>query len=115
VDKIIAYCGITCTACPAFIAARENSSEKRQEVAKAWSTPEYPLKAEDIYCDGCMIKNGRLLSFVRDCTIRQCGMERKVENCAHCGDYPCSKLVPCHERSPDAKTTLDNIRHELKG
>jgi hypothetical protein len=112
-DKIIAFCGIVCTTCPAFIATKENNNEKRKEVAEAWSTLEYPLKPKDINCDGCPTKNGSLISFVIDCTIRRCGIERRVDNCAHCVDYPCQKLAPCHERSPEAKYTLDNIYKQL--
>jgi len=112
-DKIIAFCGLTCTTCPAYIATQENNDEKRRKVAKAWSTPEYPLKPEDINCDGCLTKNARTISFVKACTIRQCGIERNVENCAHCTDYPCSKLTPSHQQSPEAKQTLDNIHKKL--
>ncbi len=110
---MVAYCGIACTTCPAFIATKADDDGKRKEVAEAWSTAEYPLRPEDIDCDGCTTQNGRTISFVRDCTIRNCGRERKIENCAYCTEYACEKLAPCHERSPDAKTTLDNIRQEL--
>ena len=112
-EKMIAFCGIICTNCPAFIATRENNDEKRREVAKAWSTPEYPLKPEDINCDGCLTSDGRIISFVKACDIRKCGMERKVENCAYCVDYACEKLMKSHERSPEAKETLEEIRRKL--
>jgi hypothetical protein len=112
--KIVAFCGLNCTDCQAFIATKENNNEKRKETAKAWSTPEYPLKPEDINCDGCFpTKNGRIISFVKACTIRQCGIQKQVENCAHCTDYPCPKLTPTHKQSPQAKQTLDNIHKQL--
>ncbi|MDH5448094.1 MAG: DUF3795 domain-containing protein [Candidatus Bathyarchaeota archaeon] len=114
-QKIIAFCGLNCKNCRAYIATQENSNQKRKEVAEAWSTPNYPLKPEDINCDGCLlIKNGRTISFMNACTIRQCGLEKQVENCAHCADYPCPKLAPSHQRSPEAKQTLNNVHKQLK-
>ena len=109
-EKMIAFCGIVCTNCPAFIATQEDNHEKRREIAKTWSTPEYELKPEDINCDGCLVRDGRLVSFVRACDIRKCGIERNVENCAHCPEYACEKLAKSHERSPEGKETLEEIR-----
>lgn len=112
-EGIIAFCGLNCSTCPAFVATKENNDKKRKEVAEAWSTPEIPLKSDDINCDGCTTKNGRIIYFIKGCVIRNCGIERKVENCAHCADYAYEKLAPCHERSPDAKQNLDNIHKQL--
>ncbi|HIE17359.1 MAG TPA: DUF3795 domain-containing protein [Dehalococcoidia bacterium] len=36
-DKMIAYCGIVCTECPAFEATQKNDDAKRKQVAEAWS------------------------------------------------------------------------------
>jgi hypothetical protein len=35
--KMVAFCGLICTDCKAFIATRENDNAKRKEVAEAWS------------------------------------------------------------------------------
>jgi hypothetical protein len=35
--KIVAFCGLICTDCGAFIATQENDDAKRREVAEAWS------------------------------------------------------------------------------
>lgn len=113
-DKMIAFCGLTCTSCPAFIATREDNNEKRGEIAESWSTTEYELKPEDINCDGCLTINGQTISFVGACEIRKCGIERKVENCAHCADYACEKLTLSHDRSPEARETLEEIYQQLK-
>ncbi len=112
-DKIIAFCGLVCTECQAYIATRQDNDLKRKGTVKAWSTPEYPLKPEDINCDGCTTKNGRSISFVEACTIRKCGMERGVPNCAHCPTYACDQLQKSHQRSPEAQQTLDTIRKQL--
>lgn len=112
--RMIAFCGIVCSDCQAFIATQEDNDEKRREIAKAWSTPEYTIKPEDINCDGCMTRDGRLLSFARNvCEIRKCGTERQVKNCAYCSEYSCDKLTKFHEGGPKAKATLKEIRKQL--
>ncbi len=113
-SRLIAFCGLDCANCFAFIATKEDDDVKRQVTAKAWSTPEYPLTAGDIKCSSCTNKKGRHISFVKDCDIRNCGTLRKVENCAYCADYPCGRLAKSHERSPEAKKTLDDIRRQQK-
>jgi len=36
-DKMIAFCGLTCTECPAFIATQKNDDKEREKVAKDYS------------------------------------------------------------------------------
>lgn len=36
-DKMIAFCGLTCTECPAFIATQKNDNKEREKVAKDYS------------------------------------------------------------------------------
>lgn len=112
-DKIIAFCGLTCTDCRAYIATKENNDQERKEIAKAWATPEYPLKPDDINCDGCTTKAGQTVSFVEACTIRKCALERNIPNCAYCPEYACEQLQKSHQRSPEAKQTLENIHGKL--
>ena len=90
-SKITAMCGLICEDCRAFIATQKDDDELRTEVVKAWSTKDDPLKLEDIDCDGCTVGR-RLHSFCAVCDVRICGLQRKVENCAYCGECPCEKL-----------------------
>jgi len=36
-EKMVAFCGLVCTDCKAFIATQENNDAKRREIAEAWS------------------------------------------------------------------------------
>lgn len=36
-DKMIAFCGITCTECPTFLAMKEDDDNERAKVAELWS------------------------------------------------------------------------------
>ena len=114
-DKMIAYCGLVCTDCPAFIATQQDDQEALERVAAQWREE---FNAEDItaewcVCDGCLAFDGRLCGHCSECEIRACGIERKVLNCAHCDDYACEKLEKFFGFVPDAKKALDEIRQSL--
>lgn len=114
-QKMIAICGLICTDCPAFIATQKNDDEARGKITELWSTDQEILKLEDINCDGCLTVGKRLIRFCKLCEVRHCGLERKVENCAHCDEYPCKKLDKLlnHMQAPEAKATLEEIRKGL--
>lgn len=113
-EKMIAYCGLICNSeCPAFIATQKDDDEARKKVAERWSSEKYPLRPEDINCDGCLVVDGRLLAFCKDCEARRCGLARGVKNCAYCEEYPCEKLDDMHRQAPKAKLRLDEIRKNL--
>jgi len=113
-EKMIAYCGLLCTDCPAFIATLKDDNAERAKVAEEWSkTFAAELKPEDINCDGCLSTGGREFSHCKVCEIRKCARERNLENCAHCGDYPCSTVSGVLDAVPEAKRTLDEIRSNL--
>jgi len=112
--KIIAFCGLDCFECGAFIATKENSDAKRREVAKEWSK-EFgrEFKPEEINCYGCLDITGPHIGYCGICEIRKCGMEKEVENCAYCIDYACEKLEKFHEQTPNAKKRLEEVRQKL--
>ena len=113
-EKIIAYCGITCTECAAFIATKNDDDAKRKETAELWSKEyHHDFKPEDINCEGCLPGAGKVFSYCNICEIRKCGQEKGVENCAYCGDYACQKLEKFFEMAPMFRATLDEIRKGL--
>lgn len=117
-DKIIAYCGLVCTNCPAYVATQADDRDALEKVAAQWreqfNSPE--ITADSILCDGCLGNNGgRLAGYCTMCEIRACGMERGVVNCAHCDDYACDKLQGFFSNAPDARKVLDEIRVSLGG
>ena len=114
--KMIAFCGIDCSECDAFIATKENSDAKRREVAKEWSKEfGQEFKPEEINCVGCLDTTGPHINYCSICEIRKCGTERAVENCAYCIDYKCEKLEKFHAqpRETHAKKRLEEIRQKL--
>ncbi len=113
-DKMIAFCGLTCTECPAFLATQKDNNSERKKVAELWSKQfNAEFKPEDINCDGCLSESRRLIGHCEVCEIRKCGREKHVKNCAYCDDYACEKLNKFIDGAPDAKTTLEEIRKSL--
>jgi hypothetical protein len=115
-DEIIAYCGLVCSECPAYIATQSNDRGKLERVAAQWreqfNAPE--MTADSIVCDGCLGRNGgRLCAYGSVCEIRACAQPRAVANCAHCEEYACAKLAGFLEHAPEAHAVLEGIRRSL--
>ena len=114
-DKIIAYCGLVCTDCPAYIATQADDRDELEQVAAGWRE-EYnapDISAETIVCDGCLASDGRHCSHCFECEIRACGAAQGVTNCAHCPEYACDRLEGFFGAVPEARATLDGIRAGL--
>ncbi len=113
-DNMIAFCGLVCHECPAFIATQTDDNKKRLKVASLWSKQFHTsFKPKDINCDGCQSDSGHLFGHCQICEIRKCGLEMMVTNCAYCHDYSCEKLNQFFKMVPDAKKRLDAIRSTL--
>ena len=112
-EKMISFCGIVCTDCPARIATVENDVAKAQALAKAWSKQfNATVTVDNVWCDGCLV-GGKKCGHCHECEIRACAKEKGVANCAHCADYSCVKLTAFHAQAPALKATLDAIRAAL--
>ncbi len=85
----IAFCGDNCEACPRYVATLTNNEEKLKEIALlkkkvGWS---YDLEnLEKMKCQGCQD--------IQKCeyAVKECCVEKKIENCGLCVDYPCERI-----------------------
>ena len=113
-EQMIAYCGLVCTDCPAFIATQKNDPDALRQVAEKWSVEfGVPMTAESCICDGCTA-DGRKIAHCSECGVRACAVGRGVANCAYCDDYGCETVTQFWKMAPDAKKTLDGIRQSLQ-
>ncbi len=113
-DQKISYCGLDCLQCGAYIATQNDDDEKRAETAAMWSKMfKVEIKLESINCTGCKSTNGPIFGHCETCSVRLCGIDKNVENCAHCDDYGCKSLVDIHSAIPPAKDSLEKIRLNL--
>ena len=115
-QEMIAYCGLVCTGCPAYLATQKDDDEERRRVAELW-TKQYghEFTPEDINCDGCLSETGRLSGYTENiCEIRRCARGKGVVNCAHCEEYEaCEKLAAFFEQAPGAREKLEEVRERL--
>jgi hypothetical protein len=107
--KKIAFCGLDCAACPAYIAYHTNDQALRKKTAPEWSVRyNANLKPDDINCVGCTEISGPHIGHCAECEIRRCGLKKQVTNCGTCAEYPCPTIKAFHEQIPDdiAKNNL---------
>lgn len=112
---MIAYCGLICSECPAYLATQADDRAELERVAAMWRE-EYnapDITVESVSCDGCLGTAGHKCSHCFDCEIRACAMALNLDNCAHCADYACEKLEGFFGFVPAARATLDGIRAGL--
>jgi len=114
--RIVGVCGIICSDCRAFIATQKNDTELKKQVAESWSTEEEKVTPEDISCQGCSATGESLMRFAEACAVRRCGYDRKVENCAHCDEFPCVTLTGLWKSmgTTEERATLEEIRKGLQ-
>jgi len=114
-DKMIAYCGLVCTDCEAYIATQANDLAALERMAARardqFNNPDITI--ESAMCDGCLSDSERLCGYCFECQVRACGMARGVVNCAYCDDYGCEKIEGFFGFVPAARATLDGIRQSL--
>lgn len=116
-EENLAYCGLICRTCAIYRATREKDKNKQRQMRAeiARQIEEHygqKRKAEDIGdCDGCRAEDGRL--FCTGCQIRKCAVEKGIESCAYCGDYPCEALEKLFTTDAGARQRLDALRRTL--
>lgn len=109
-SEMIGYCGLSCKKCPAFIATLNDDDEARTQTAAMYAEKYgLNLKPEEINCEGCHSKGGKLINFCNTCEIRKCGQNKGVDNCTSCAEQPCQKLMDFHAFSPEAKAAFDTV------
>ena len=97
---MIAYCGLDCEKCDAYLATIHDDRALREKTAKLWSELNQitilPDGRKTVYCDQL-------------CQIRRCAMKKGFETCGVCPDM---------ETCPTVATVISNnaaARKNLKG
>jgi hypothetical protein len=109
-DEMIAYCGLVCTGCEAYLATRDMDQDKAAKTAAMWSKQfQIEVKVDDVWCDGCLVE-GKKCAHCARCEIRACARDRGVVNCGKCDDYGCEKLEAFFKMAPMARDTLERVR-----
>ena len=113
-NGLIAFCGLNCEKCDAYIATKNDDQALRVKTAKLWSElNNVPILPEHINCDGCRA-NGRKTVFCENlCGIRQCALKRGVMTCGDCQAMDtCPTVGAVHAHNLEAKKNLKSIIKE---
>ncbi len=107
-NELIAFCGLDCQECDAYIATVNNDNALREKTAKAWSALyNSPIKPEDINCEGCRCDGVKLIYCEKYCEIRQCAQKKNMNTCGDCKELDsCHKVAAIIEHNPDALKKL---------
>jgi bacterioferritin-associated ferredoxin len=115
-DKMTAYCGLSCGSCPIHLATFEQDKSLQQAMretiaAQCSKLYDMNLQSGDITdCDGCRADTGRIFQGCLNCGIRKCAMLKNIESCAYCIDYACEMLKKHFMLDPAAQLRIEEIR-----
>ena len=94
-NTMIAYCGLDCEKCDAYIATKNNDQSLREKTAKLWSElNNVTILPEHINCEGCRTNGVKTVYCDSLCAIRQCAMKKAFTTCGDCADLEkCEKVA----------------------
>lgn len=106
--NMIAYCGLDCERCDAYIATRNDDQQLREKTAEVWSKlNQTVILPEMINCEGCRSEGVKTMFCEKICKIRQCAMKKGVTTCADCQDMErCESLSAITSNDPEALNNL---------
>lgn len=106
--KMIAYCGLDCEKCDAYIATINDNQELRKKTAKLWAElNNAPILPEHINCQGCRVDGVKTVFCDSMCGIRQCALKKGVTTCGECLNLEkCSIVDAILENNPSALKNL---------
>jgi len=103
------YCGYQCPQdCPFLKGTLENNVELKKQAYEQWQIKErygMDFDPETIFCYGCKTADKPEGVVLKQCTVRNCVMEKKLECCIQCAELAqCDKEL--WSRFPDLKTYM---------
>lgn len=107
--EMIAYCGLDCEKCDAYLATINDDQALREKTAKQWSElNNAPILPEHINCQGCRVDGIKTVFCDSMCGIRACALKKGLETCGACPELEkCETVGTIHAGNPEA---LKNLR-----
>lgn len=107
--KLIAYCGLDCEKCDAYLATIHDDQKLREKTAKLWAElNNAPILPEHINCQGCRVEGAKTVFCDTMCEVRQCALKKGFATCADCPDLEgCPTVGAIFENDPSA---LENLK-----
>ena len=92
--NMIAYCGLDCEKCDAYLATIHHDQALREKTAKLWAELNHaPILPEHIYCEACRMDGAKTVYCERLCGIRQCALKKGAVTCGDCPDMETCPVV----------------------
>lgn len=106
---MIAYCGLDCEQCDAYLATVHDDQTLREKTAKVWAGLNgTPILPEHINCEGCRVDGIKTVYCDSLCAIRRCALKKEVATCGCCPDLEkCQTVGVILSNDPSA---LKNLR-----
>ena len=107
--EMIAYCGLDCEKCDAYLATIHDDQALREKTAKLWAALNHaPITPEHINCQGCRVDGIKTVFCDSMCGIRQCALKKGVETCGECLDMKnCQMIGAIIENNSEALKNLE--------
>ncbi len=91
---MIAYCGLDCEKCDAYLATIHDDQALREKTAKLWAElNDAPILPEHINCEGCRVDGAKTVYCDSMCGIRQCARKKGVATCGDCPELEGCQMV----------------------
>jgi hypothetical protein len=111
------YCGYRCPDHCAFLkGSLENNVDLKKKAYTDWHIKErfgMEFNADELYCFGCKNSEKPEGIVLKNCTVRSCAIEKKIESCIECDE-----LVACDkelwERFPDFKKMVIEMQQKYR-
>ncbi|MFX1378620.1 MAG: DUF3795 domain-containing protein [Promethearchaeota archaeon] len=104
--ELLAPCGLYCGVCRIYKAYKNNDLDFKKNILPTLN--EYGAKTiDDVACTGCL-SDGIVFHFCKNCPIKECIKNKKIEGCHLCDDFPCT-IVTDWPDSLDKKIMLRSI------
>ena len=92
-EKMIAYCGLDCAECGAYLAYKNNDQALREKTAAEWTKAHnFNFTPDMINCVSCKGK-GVQVGHCAECEMRKCASGKGVVNCGACADFKSCKTI----------------------
>ena len=106
--KMIAYCGLDCEKCDAYLATVNDDQALREKTAKLWSELNHvTILPEQINCEGCRVDGVKTVYCESLCGIRQCARKKGFETCGDCPEMETCRIVGMViSNNPEARKNL---------
>ena len=106
--NMIAYCGLDCEKCDAYLATIHDDQALREKTAKLWAElNQAPILPEHINCEGCRVDGAKTVYCESLCAIRQCALKKGMATCGSCQELDrCEAVGMVLSENPDALSNL---------